>query len=98
MESSDHNNLNEQKTSSPVDAVVEAAVRLDRKVRQLNRDLSSVRETSELLNAPLELNQVLEIVVKTVAESIGADAAGLRLLDEETGELRLKATSGLSDA
>ena len=98
MESLDHNNLNKQKSSSPVDAVVEAAVRLDRKVRQLNRDLSSVRETSELLNAPLELNQVLEIVVKTVAESIGADAAGLRLLDEETGELRLKATYGLSDA
>ncbi len=98
MESLDHNNLNNQKSSSPVDAVVEAAVRLDRKVRQLNRDLSSVRETSELLNAPLELSQVLEIVVKTVAESVGAEAAGLRLLDEETGELRLKATYGLSDA
>jgi phosphoserine phosphatase RsbU/P len=97
MESLDHNNLDNRNPTSPVDAVVEAAVRLDRKVRQLNRDLSSVRETSQLLNAPMELNQILEIVVKTVAESIGADAAGLRLLDEETGELRLKATFGLSE-
>jgi len=97
MEPLNYNNQDKHNTSSPVEAVVEAAVRLDRKVRQLNRDLSSVRETSEILNAPLELNQVLEIVVKTVAESIGADAAGLRLLDEETGELRLKATYGLSE-
>jgi len=98
MVSLDHNNLNERKSSNSVDAVAEAAVRLDRKVQQLNRDLTSVRETSELLNAPLELNQVLEIVVKTVAQSIGADAAGLRLLDEETGQLHLKATYGLSEA
>ena len=98
MQPLDYNNQDKPNPASPVEAVVEAAVRLDRKVRQLNRDLTSVRETSELLNAPLELNQVLEIVVKTVAQSLRADAAGLRLLDEETGELKLKATYGLSEA
>ena len=41
---------------------------------------------------------MLEIVVKTVAEAVGADAAGLRLLDDESGQLVLKATFGLSEA
>jgi len=72
--------------------------RLDRKVRRLNSGLSSVHETARLLTGPMELQQVLEIVVKTVAETMAADAAGLRLLDEDTGRLELKATYGLSDA
>ncbi|MBN1845649.1 MAG: SpoIIE family protein phosphatase [Sedimentisphaerales bacterium] len=92
----DHNHLDDENASPAAEAVVQAAARLDRKVRQLNRDLSSVRETSRLLTAPLDLAQVLEIVVKTVAQAIGADAAGLRLLEQETGELVLKATWGLS--
>lgn len=84
--------------SNAAEPAVHAAARLDRKVRRLHKDLSSVRETSRLLTGPLELKQVLEIVVKTIAQAIGADAAGLRLLDEETGQLNLKATFGLSDA
>lgn len=71
---------------------------LDGKVRRLNQGLSSVYETTRLLTGPMELQQVLEIVVKTVAEALGLDAAGLRLLDEETGQLILKATYGLSEA
>ncbi|MBN2210779.1 MAG: SpoIIE family protein phosphatase [Sedimentisphaerales bacterium] len=77
---------------------VEATVRLDRKVRRLNQDLSSVHEASRLLTGPMDLEQVLEIVVRTVAQALDADAAGLRLLTPETGELTLKATFGLSDA
>lgn len=65
---------------------------------RLSSDLSSVHETARLLTSPMELQQVLEVVVRTVAEALDADAAGLRLLDEETGELRLKATYGLSES
>ncbi len=77
---------------------VEATVRLDRKVRRLNQDLTSVHETSRLLTGPMDLEQVLDIVVRTVAQALDADAAGLRLLNAETGELTLKATFGLSEA
>ena len=72
--------------------------KLDKKVQLLNTSLSEVYETSLLLTSPLEIKQVLEIVVKTVAQSLGLDAAGLRLLDDETGRLELKATYQLSDA
>jgi phosphoserine phosphatase RsbU/P len=70
---------------------------LNKRLDRLHHDLSSVHETSRLLTGPMDLQQVLEIVVKTVAEAIGAEAAGLRLLDENTGELVLKATYGLSE-
>ncbi len=69
---------------------------LDKRVRQLNEDLTSVHETSRLLTSPMDLPQVLNMVVKTVAEALHMDAAGLRLLDEESGQLILKATFGLS--
>ena len=65
---------------------------------RLNLDLNSVHETSRLLTGPMDLQQVLEVVVKTAARAIDAEAAGLRLLDENTGELVLKATYRLSDA
>ena len=68
------------------------------RLRQLNLDLDSVHKTSTLLTGPMDLQQVLEVVVKTVAQTIGADAAGLRLLDQEKRELVLKATYGLSQA
>ncbi len=72
--------------------------KLDRKVQLLNTSLSEVYETSQLLTSPMDIKHVLEIVVKTVTQSLGLDAAGLRLLDEETGRLELKATYQLSDA
>ncbi|MCF7958749.1 MAG: SpoIIE family protein phosphatase [Phycisphaerae bacterium] len=70
---------------------------LDKQVRHLNDGLTSVYETARLLTSPMELHQVLDIVVKTIAESLGVEAAGLRLLDDETGELVLMATYGLSE-
>ncbi len=70
---------------------------LGQQVRHLNDGLTSVYETTRLLTSPMDLPQVLEIVVRTVAESLGVHAAGLRLLDKETGMLVLKATYGLSD-
>ncbi len=71
--------------------------KLGKKVKELNTNLTEVYETTKLLNSPMDLNQVLEIVVRTITNSLGLDAAGLRLLDEETGMLELKATYQLSD-
>jgi sigma-B regulation protein RsbU (phosphoserine phosphatase) len=67
-------------------------------LHQLNLDLDSVQKTSALLTSPMELQQVLEVVVKTVAQTIGADAGALRLIDPDQQELVLKATYGLSRA
>lgn len=84
--------------------VVQAAASLrpgarDRsEVRQLKEDLIHVYDTAQLLTGPMELQHVLEIVVKTVADALDVDAAGLRLLDKESDELVLKATYGLSEA
>jgi len=74
-----------------------AVGQLDKKVRQLNVELSSVRKTTRLLAGPMDQSQVLEIVCKTLCEALNMDAAGLRLLDKETGRLELKATYGLSE-
>ena len=72
-------------------------VQLGKKVKELHSNLTEVYETSKLLNSPMDLNQVLEVVVRTITNSLGLDAAGLRLLDEETGMLELKATYKLSE-
>jgi len=98
MTSDQNKQINKPDPTSTIEPAKPSKKALDRTVRRLNRDLSSVRQTSQLLNAPLDLPQVLELVVKTVAQAVGADAAGLRLLDKETGQLVLKATYGLSDA
>ena len=98
MPSKRHKNMKNHKPEYPPETISQTAARLDRKVRSLNKGLSSVRETSRLLTGPLDLQQVLEIVVKTIAQAVGADAAGLRLLDEETGSLNLKATYALTDS
>ncbi len=71
--------------------------KLDKKFKELNTNLTEVYETTKLLSSPMNLDQVLEIVVKTITNSLGLDAAGLRLLDEETGRLELKATYQLSE-
>jgi len=86
------------KTSKNRKKIYEATNKLGRKVRRLNNGLSSVRKTTRLLTSPMDLQQVLEIVVKTVCEVLDMDAAGLRLLERDTGKLVLKATYGLSDA
>ncbi len=70
---------------------------LSREVRWLSEGINSVHETTQLLTSPMDLRQVLQIVVETIAKVLKVDAAGLRLLNEETGELVLKATYNLSD-
>lgn len=92
------NNQTSQRDRELLDSAVKTTVQLDRAVRRLNKDLSSVHKASHLLTGPMDLRQVLEIVVRTVAEALGMDAAGLRLLDQESGMLKLEATFGLSES
>ena len=101
MQSGTPQNDRDDRDDRDIEAALDSSagfVRLDRQVRRLNQGLSSVHKTTSLLTGPMNLQQVLEIVVQTVAESLDADAAALRLLDEDSGQLILKATYGLSDA
>jgi GAF domain-containing protein len=48
------------------------------------------------ISSTLELDQVLQSVVTSITEAMQVKACGLRLLDPETGQLRLSAVHGLS--
>ena len=92
-----HNHVSNLQTANIGQGPSRTTRRLDRKVRRLHQNLSSIHETTRLLTGPMELQQVLEIVVKTIAKALHVDSAGLRLLDKETGQLKLMATFGLSE-
>lgn len=63
--------------------------------RRLN-ELSALYEISKLLTSALDLDEVLNLIVKTTANIVGVKACGLRLLNKDTGEMVLRAAHGLS--
>lgn len=60
------------------------------------KELTTLYEVSKILTSALDLDRALEAIVKTTARMMGVKACGLRLLDESTGEMVLKAVHGLS--
>ncbi len=64
--------------------------------RQL-ADLQVVHDLTNLLSGTLDLQEVLDRTVRRVVEVMPVKACGIRLLDEETGELLVKAVCHLSD-
>jgi signal transduction histidine kinase len=50
------------------------------------------------LTSDLDLDRVLDTLVRSTARALGGKACSLRLLDPDTGLLRLVAVTGLSDA
>ncbi len=53
--------------------------------------------TAMEISSSLELDEVLQSIVKSVTEAMSAKASVLRLLDSETGQLYLSAEHGLGD-
>lgn len=68
----------------------------EKRLQRRIKELSTLYEISKLLTSAMELNEVLNLIVKTTAQTINVKACGLRLLDENTGEMVLKAAYGLS--
>ncbi len=68
----------------------------EKRLQKRVKELSTLYEISKLLTSAMELNEVLNLIVKTTAQTINVKACGLRLLDENTGEMVLKAAYGLS--
>jgi GAF domain-containing protein len=48
------------------------------------------------ISSSLELDRVLQSIVSSITEAMQVKACGLRLLDSDTGQLRLSAVCGLS--
>jgi two-component sensor histidine kinase/putative methionine-R-sulfoxide reductase with GAF domain len=58
------------------------------------RHLRLLTETIEAVNSTLDLQEVLELVARRVADALEADACFVYLYDEQTAELVLRATHG----
>jgi sigma-B regulation protein RsbU (phosphoserine phosphatase) len=69
------------------------AVRIERQVA----DLRTVHELANLLAGTSDLQEILDRTVRRVVEVMGVKACGIRLLDEEKGELVVKAVCNLSN-
>lgn len=64
--------------------------------RQL-QNLHAVHELTELLSKSRNLQKILDTTVKRVVDLMPVKACGIRLLNEETGELVIKAVHNLSE-
>ena len=74
---------------------LERAMLYDRMQHQIT-ELSTLAEVSEATTSPLYLDEMLRLIVDMAAQVMRARACSLMLLEEEQGELILRATQGLS--
>jgi len=58
------------------------------------RQLAAINEIGQLLGSSLDLEEVLDLVVRNAAKLLQAEAGSLLLLDEESGDLIFRITSG----
>src|SRR5947199_7455287 len=58
---------------------------------------TALHQAALTISSSLELDQVLQSVVKSISEAMQVKACGLRLLDARTGQLKLAAVYGLSE-
>jgi sigma-B regulation protein RsbU (phosphoserine phosphatase) len=64
--------------------------------RQL-ADLRTVHELADLLSGTFDVQEILDVTVNRVVKVLPVKACGIRLLDENTGELVVKAVCNLSE-
>jgi ligand-binding sensor protein len=79
--------------ASTIATLYRQAARIERQLA----DLSVVHQLTELLSGPRDLQEILDLTVKRVVEVMNVKACGIRLLNEQTGELVVKAVHNLSD-
>ena len=63
-------------------------------IDQPARHLRLLTETIAAVNSSLDLEEVLALVARKVADALGADACFVYLFDEAAGDLVLRATHG----
>jgi signal transduction histidine kinase len=77
---------------------------LERKVEERTRELAqsveelrALGEVSQAVNSTLDLETVLDTIVAKAVQLSGSDAGTMYVLDEASGEFRLRATYGMSE-
>ncbi|GAB4409639.1 MAG: hypothetical protein OHK0032_05290 [Thermodesulfovibrionales bacterium] len=77
-------------------AIVNARV-FERTVSREKEYLRVFQEVTRAVSSSLQLNEVLNMIVRVLPEVMGLKAATIRLLDQTGGRLELAAANGLSD-
>lgn len=72
--------------------IAELRRRLDEEVGTLNR----LVELATLLNSTLNVDELLQVIMSSAAELLGAETSSLLLLDEDAGELTVAVAVGES--
>ncbi len=73
---------------------VQGAIAIEK--ARLQQRMQTLMEIAKTINSTLDLSEVLDLVVKSAARTMGYRAASLRLLDREGETLKIRATYGLS--
>ncbi|KKL66202.1 hypothetical protein LCGC14_2147360, partial [marine sediment metagenome] len=63
---------------------------------KLQQRMRTLMEIAKTINSTLNLSEVLQLIVKSAAKTMGYKAASIRLLDKEGETLKIRATYGLS--
>lgn len=72
----------------------EAQAQLEMEVAKRTEELRALHNIGTEISALLDLDKILESVVTKARQLLGADFAALSLLDDEIGEIRVRATNG----
>lgn len=65
---------------------------------QKNAELQVLLELSHFLTSTLDMDAILNVIIKVATEVTDTEAASILLLDEKTGELRFEAAMGVNAA
>jgi GAF domain-containing protein len=74
------------------------AIEKTRLLNRLRKNAMLFLELASSINSSLDIQQVLGNLTENICDTLGMKGALIRLLDEDTGSLKLVASHGLSDA
>jgi GAF domain-containing protein len=70
--------------------------RLYEELARRHRELAALNAVAAVINQPLPLQEIMDQAIATVSEVMETEAAGVRLLDQATGELAIVSFQGVS--
>ncbi|MDJ0781823.1 MAG: GAF domain-containing protein [Desulfosarcinaceae bacterium] len=73
------------------------AIEKSRLLERIEKNALLFLDLASAINSTLDINEVLHNLTVKVSESLGMKGVTIRLLDDESGELKLVASHGLSD-
>jgi GAF domain-containing protein len=73
------------------------AIEHNRLLRRMQKNAMLFLELASNINSSLDIQQVLGNLTENICDTLGMKGALIRLLDEDTGSLKLVASHGLSD-